>query len=94
MNALLILINEIISLYLYTLFGYVIMGLLIQFQIINTQNKLISVIFRSLITIHEPLLGKIRQYIPFLGGIDLSPVIVILLLSFFKNLLLDYRLGL
>jgi YggT family protein len=94
MNALLILINEIISLYLYTIFGYVIMGLLIQFQIINTQNKLISVIFRSLITIHEPLLGKIRQYIPFMGGIDLSPVIVILLLSFFKNLLLDYRLGL
>ena len=94
MNALLILTNEIISLYLYTLFGYVIMGLLIQFQIINTQNKLISVIFRSLITIHEPLLGKIRQYIPFMGGIDLSPVIVILLLSFFKNLLLDYRLGL
>ena len=94
MNALLILINEIISLYLYTLFGYVIMGLLIQFQIINTQNKLISVIFRALITIHEPLLGKIRQYIPFLGGIDLSPVIIILLLSFFKNLLLDYRLGL
>jgi YggT family protein len=94
MNALLILINEIISLYLYTLFAYVIMGLLIQFQIINTQNKLISVIFRSLITIHEPLLGKIRQYIPFMGGIDLSPVIVILLLSFFKNLLLDYRLGL
>ena len=94
MNALLILINEIISLYLYTLFGYVIMGLLIQFQIINTQNKLISVVFRALITIHEPLLGKIRQYIPFMGGIDLSPVIVILLLSFFKNLLLDYRLGL
>ena len=94
MNALLILINEIISLYLYTLFGYVIMGLLIQFQIINTQNKLISAIFRALITIHEPLLGKIRQYIPFMGGIDLSPVIVILLLSFFKNLLLDYRLGL
>jgi len=94
MNALLILINEIISLYLYTLFAYVIIGLLIQFQIINTQNKLISVIFRSLITIHEPLLGKIRQYIPFMGGIDLSPVIVILLLSFFKNLLLDYRLGL
>ena len=94
MNALLILINEIISLYLYTLFGYVIMGLLIQFQIINTHNKLISVIFKALVTIHEPLLGKIRHYIPFMGGIDLSPVIIILLLSFLKNLLLDYRLGL
>jgi uncharacterized protein YggT (Ycf19 family) len=39
-------------------------------------------------------LGKIRKYIPLLSGIDLSPVIVILLLSFLKNLITDYRLGL
>ena len=93
MNALLILINEIITLYLYTLFVYVVMGLLIQFQMINNYNK-INTIFRALISIHEPLLGKIRKYIPLLSGIDLSPVIVILLLSFLKNLITDYRLGL
>ena len=94
MNALLILINEIITLYLYTLFVYVIMSLLIQFQIINSYNKIINTIFRALISLHEPLLGKIRQYIPSFSGIDLSPVIVILLLSFLKNLIQDYRLGL
>ena len=94
MNALLILINEIITLYLYTLFAYVVMGLLIQFQMINNYNKIINTIFRALISIHEPLLGKIRKYIPLLSGRDLSPVIVILLLSFLKNLITYYRLGL
>ena len=94
MNALLILLNEIITLYLYTLFIYVILSLLIQFQIINSYNKIINAIFRALISLHEPLLGKIRRYMPSLSGIDLSPVIVILLLSFIKNLIQDYRLGL
>ncbi len=94
MNALLILLNEIITLYLYTLFIYVIMTLLIQFQMINSYNKIINAVFRALISLHEPLLGKIRRYMPSLSGIDLSPVIVILLLSFIKNLIQDYRLGL
>jgi len=70
------------------------MGLLNQFQLINSNNKLISTIFRALLSIHEPVLGKIRQYIPMIGSMDLSPVIVILLLSFLKNLLNDFRLGL
>ena len=61
---------------------------------INSYNKIINTIFRALISLLEPLLGKIRQYIPSLSGIDLSPVIVILLLSFLKNLIQDYRLGL
>ena len=60
----------------------------------SNYNKIINTIFRALISIHEPLLGKIRKYIPLLSGIDLSPVIVILLLSFLKNLITDYRLGL
>ena len=94
MNAFLILINEIITLYLYTLFVYVVMSLLIQFQMINSYNKIINAIFRALISLHEPLLEKIRRYIPALSGIDLSPVIVILLLSFLKNLIQDFRLGL
>ena len=94
MNALLVLLNEIITLYLYTLFVYVVMSLLIQFQMINSYNKIINAIFRALISIHEPLLGKIRRYMPYLSGIDLSPVIVILLLSFIKNLIQDYIIGL
>ena len=94
MNALFILIDQIISLYLYTLIAYVIMTLLVQFEIINRYNRIIDLFLRGLIALHEPLLIKIRKYIPFIGGMDFSPVIVILLLSFVKNLLIDYRLSL
>ena len=61
---------------------------------INSYNKIINTIFRALISIHEPLLGKIRQFIPSLSGIDLSPLIIFLLLSFLKNLFQDFRMGL
>lgn len=94
MNALFILIDQIISLYLYTLIAYVIITLLVQFEVINKYNKIIDLILKGLITLHEPLLIKIRKYIPFIGGMDFSPVVVILLLSFIRNLLIDYRLSL
>ena len=93
MNALFILIDQIISIYLYTLIAYVIITLLVQFEIVNRYNRIIDLILRGLIALHEPLLIKIRKYIPFIGGMDFSPVIVILLLSFIRNLLIDYRLS-
>ena len=93
MNALFILIDQIISIYLYTLIAYVIITLLVQFEIVNRNNRIIDLILRGLIALHEPLLIKIRKYIPFIGGMDFSPVIVILLLSFIRNLLIDYRLS-
>lgn len=93
MNALIILIDQIISLYLYTLIIYVILTLLVQFEIVNRYNRFIDVILRALIAVHEPLLTKIRRFLPFIGGMDFSPVVVILLLSFVRNLLDDYRLG-
>ena len=94
MNALFILIDQILSIYLYTLLIYVIITLLVQFEIVNRYNRMIDFILRGLISIHEPLLIKIRKYIPFVGGMDFSPVIVILLLSFVRNLLIEYRLSL
>ena len=94
MNALFILIDQIISIYLYTLIAYVIITLLVHFEIVNRDNRIIDLVLRGLIALHEPLLIKIRKYIPFIGGMDFSPVIVILLLSFIRNLLIDYRLSL
>ena len=93
MNALLILIDQIISIYLYTLIAYVILTLLIQYDFVNRYNRLVDTIVRALIAIHEPLLIQIRRVIPFIGGMDFSPVVVILLLSFFRNLITDYRIG-
>ena len=94
MNALFILIDQIISIYLYTLIAYVLITLLVQFEIVNRDNRIIDLILRGLIALHEPLLIKVRKYIPFIAGMDFSPVIVILLLSFIRNLLIDYRLSL
>ena len=94
MNALFILIDQIISIYLYTLIAYVIITLLVQFEIVNRYNRIIDLVLRGLIALHEPLLIKVRKYTPFIGGMDFSPVIVILLLSFIRNLLIDYRLNL
>ena len=88
------LLLSVISIYLYTLVAYVIITLLVQFEIVNRYNRIIDLILRGLIALHEPLLIKIRKYIPFIGGMDFSPVIVILLLSFIRNLLIDYRLSL
>ena len=94
MNALFILIDQIISIYIYTLIAYVIITLLVHFEIINRNNRIIEFILRGLIALHEPLLIQIRKFIPFIGGMDFSPVIVILILSFIRNLLIDYRLSL
>ena len=87
MNAFLILIDQIIAIYLYTLIAYVILTLLIQFELVNRYNKIVDTILRTLIVIHEPILIKIRKVVPFIGGMDFSPVIVILLLSFLRNLI-------
>ena len=87
MNAFLILIDQIIAIYLYTLIGYVILTLLLQFELVNRYNKIINTILKTLISLHEPLLIQIRRFIPFIGGMDFSPVIVILLLSFLRNLI-------
>ena len=93
MNAFLILIDQIISIYLYTLIAYVILTLLIQYDFVNRYNRVIDTVVRALIAIHEPLLIQTRRIIPFIGGMDFSPVVIILLLSFLRNLITDYRLG-
>ena len=82
-----VLIDQIIAIYLYTLIAYVILTLLIQFELVNRYNKIVDAILRTLIGIHEPLLIQIRKVVPFIGGMDFSPVIVILFLSFLRNLI-------
>ena len=52
-----------------------------------SNNKLVDRVVRALIALHEPLLIQVRRFVPFIGGMDFSPVIVILLLSFFRNLI-------
>ena len=90
MNSLLGLIIQIINLYQFILLIYIIVTWLISFNIINTSNRLVYSIMNALYSLCEPSLKFIRQYLPNLGAIDISPVIVYLLLWFLKNLLIEY----
>ena len=90
MNAVLILVDSIISLYIYTLLAYVIASWLIAFKIINPWQPLVRWILQSLGGLHEPLLSRIRNMLPSLGGIDISPIIVLLAVQFLRNILFEY----
>ena len=90
MNSLLFLIIQIISLYKFVLIIYIIVTWLINFNIINTSNRLVYTIMEALYKLSEPSLRIVRRYIPSFGNIDISPIIVFLLLEFLQRLLIEY----
>ena len=90
MNSLLGLIIQIINLYQFVLLIYIISTWLISFNIVNTSNRLVYGIMNALYRLCEPSLRVVRRYLPSLGSIDISPVIVYLLLWFIKSLLIEY----
>ncbi len=89
MNALATLIDTVISVYIYLLIGSAILSWLTAFNVVNMRNRVVYTIASFLFRVTEPALRPIRRIIPNLGGIDLSPVILILLLYFVRSLILD-----
>ena len=90
MNALLILIDTVIDLYIWVLIIWVILNWLIAFNVINTRNRFVYMLGDFLNRVTEPVLRPIRRVIPSPSGIDLSPLVLILLLYFFRHLLFEY----
>ena len=87
MNALITLIDQIINIYIWTLLAYIIVGWLIAFRIVNPWQPAVRMAISVLGRIHDPILSRIRQFIPDLGGIDFSPIVVFLAAQFLRNLL-------
>ncbi|CAN7305402.1 YggT family protein [Devosia sp. LjRoot16] len=65
----------------------IIMSWLISFNVINTRNQFVASIWRVLNQITEPILKPIRRVIPAMGGLDLSPLIVFVIIFFLQNLI-------
>jgi len=84
------LINTLITVYIWLLFASVILSLLIQFNVVNTGNRLVYQIGDFLHRITEPALRPIRQILPNLGPIDISPMVLILALYFVRDLAFQY----
>ena len=90
MNSLLGLIIQIVNIYQFFLLIYIITTWLINFNIINTSNRFVYSVVNALYRLCEPSLKFVRQYLPNLGSIDISPIVVYLLLVFIKSLLIEY----
>ncbi|HEX3418676.1 MAG TPA: YggT family protein [Stellaceae bacterium] len=90
MYAFLSLVSTVISIYVWLLIAQAVLSWLVAFGIVNRYNRVVATIGDFLWRITEPLLRPIRRVIPDLGGIDISPVILILLLWFVRNLMFEY----
>ena len=78
----------VIDLYIWVVIASAILSWLVAFNVVNTNNRVVLVIGNTLYRLTEPALRPIRSILPNLGGIDISPVILILLLLFIRDVVL------
>ena len=90
MNSVLWLILKIIDIYVWLIILQVVLSWLIAFNVVNTHNQVVAVIGDFLYRITEPVLRPIRNFMPNLGGIDVSPVILILIIFFIQSVIVRY----
>lgn len=90
MQSLLLLIISVIGLYKWCIILSIIMSWLIHFSVVNLSNRFVYMVNDVLWRLTEPALGRIRRYMPNLGGIDLSPIVLFMLLWFIQSLLIEY----
>ncbi|MCF8482141.1 MAG: YggT family protein [Rhodospirillum sp.] len=76
-----------INIYVWMLIASAVLSWLVTFNVINTSNRFVYMVGDFLHRITEPALRPIRRVLPDLGGIDISPIILILLLYFVQNVL-------
>ena len=90
MNSLLLFLVRLLDFYTLIVFFYVVVSWLFHFNILNSQNVFLWRVFESFKKLTDPPLNYIRRYLPNFGGIDISPVLLILVIYLFKDLLIEY----
>ena len=90
MRAVFDVIMMLLGLYWWVVLAMIIFSWLIAFNVINTRNRFVYAVGDILNRLTEPALRPIRRVLPNLGGLDISPVVLILLLYFLRNLLFEY----
>jgi YggT family protein len=90
MRSILYVILLILDLYIWILIAAAILSWLVAFNVVNARNQFVAMIGDFLYRITEPVLRPIRNLMPNLGGLDLSPVIVILIIILIKDIIVRY----
>lgn len=89
MKSLFFLLDSVITIYLWIIIINAILSWLVAFNVLNTQNRFVFSVLDATYKLTDPALNKIRRFIPTFGSIDISPVILILLLIFLRNIIFE-----
>lgn len=87
MYALLTLISQLVQFYIWIIIASAVLSWLVAFDVVNMRNRFVYLIGDALNRLTEPAYRRIRAFMPDLGGIDLSPIILIFGLMFLRNLM-------
>ena len=90
MRAVLDVILLVLQLYVWLLIAAAVLSWLVAFNVVNTRNQVVATIGEFLYRITEPVLRPIRSIMPSLGGLDISPVVLILIIFFVENVIVRY----
>ena len=92
MLAIIWLINQLFSLVWWLILASVILSWLIAFNVINIGNPTVRQIARSIDALTAPLLAPIRRFLPSIGGLDLSPIILLVVMEFLRRFVVEMLL--
>ena len=89
MKSIFILLDSMITIYLWIIIINAILSWLVAFNVLNTQNRFVFSVLDATYKLTDPALSKIRRFIPMFGSIDISPVVLILILMFLRNIMFE-----
>ena len=89
MKSIFILLDSVITVYLWVIIVNAILSWLVAFNILNTQNRFVFSVLDATYKLTDPALNQIRRFIPTFGSIDISPLVLILALMFLRNLVFE-----
>jgi YggT family protein len=90
MRAVLDVVLLVLNLYVYVIIAAAVLSWLVAFNVVNRYNEVVRSIWNLVTALTEPLLQPIRGMVPNLGGIDISPVILLLAIFFLQRVILEY----
>jgi YggT family protein len=90
MRAILDVVLIVLQLYTWVVIAAVAVSWLIAFNVINTRNEIVAAIVNIIYQLTEPLLAPIRRMLPNLGGLDLSPLVLLLLVFLIQRIIAYY----
>ena len=90
MRSILYVILIVLDLYIWLLIAAAVLSWLVAFNVVNSRNQFVAMVGDFLFRITEPVLRPVRNMLPSLGGIDVSPVVVILIIILIKDIIVRY----